>query len=473
MRHETVKRVCLLIVVIVLATALVAIFAACDEQGNYGMSAYELAVSNGFDGTEEEWLASLEGKDGTDGENGINGENGEDRVMSPSELYQEAVANGYTGTYLDFLKEYLSSSSSAITAYATNAALRSAVSVVCTFDYTSTNIFGQTQTGTAKSSGSGVIYKLDKASGSCYIITNYHVVYYKNSNTEDKISDDIKIYLYGYQLSSTSVDYAIEATYVGGSLNYDIAVLKVTNSEILKNSDAVSASVATEVPAVGSTAIAVGNPAGSGISATSGVISVQSEYIQMTGADDQTTVQIRVMRVDTAINSGNSGGGLYNANGELIGIVNAKVNSSSIENIGYAIPVSTAVSVAENILNSAEAGYTGVRKCMLGIETAISESYAKYNEAAYTYDVYEIIKVSSVDETGISSGLLQAGDILKSVTVKSGEASKTVEITRLYVLTELMLDLRVGDTLSLTVDRDGAEVTVEIVMTKECVSAVA
>lgn len=71
MRHETVKRVCLLIVVIVLATALVAIFAACDEQGNYGMSAYELAVSNGFDGTEEEWLASLEGKDGTDGENGI------------------------------------------------------------------------------------------------------------------------------------------------------------------------------------------------------------------------------------------------------------------------------------------------------------------------------------------------------------------------------------------------------------------
>lgn len=102
MRHETVKRVCLLIVVIVLATALVAIFAACDEQGNYGMSAYELAVSNGFDGTEEEWLASLAGKDGTDGENGINGENGEDRVMSPSELYQEAVANGYTGTYLDF-----------------------------------------------------------------------------------------------------------------------------------------------------------------------------------------------------------------------------------------------------------------------------------------------------------------------------------------------------------------------------------
>ena len=377
MQKESFKRIGLLMAVVALAVCLVAVFVACDEQGGYGLSAYELAVANGYEGTEAEWLASLEGADGTNGENGINGEDGADRVLSPAELYQEATANGYTGTYLEFLKEYLSSSSSAITAYATNNALRSAVSVVCTFDYTSTNIFGQTQTGNAKSSGSGVIYKLDKASGSCYIITNYHVVYYKNSNTEDKISDDIKIYLYGYQLSSTSVDYAIEATYVGGSLNYDIAVLKVTNSEILKNSDAVSASVATEVPAVGSTAIAVGNPSGGGISATSGVISVQSEYIQMTGADDQTTVQIRVMRVDTAINSGNSGGGLFNANGELIGIVNAKVNFSSIENIGYAIPVSTAVSVAENIIDGAESGYTSVRKCMLGIETTISESYAK------------------------------------------------------------------------------------------------
>ena len=176
------------------------------------------------------------------------------------------------------------------------------------------------------------------------------------------------------------------------------------------------------------------------------------------------------MRVDTAINSGNSGGGLFNANGELIGIVNAKVNFSSIENIGYAIPVSTAVSVAENIIDGAESGYTSVRKCMLGIETTISESYAKYNETTYTYDVYETVKVNSVDETGISYGLLLKDDVLKSATVNG---SKTVEITRLYVLTELMLDLRVGDTISLTVERNGEEVTVEITMTQECISVVA
>ena len=97
---------------------------------------------------------------------------------------------------------------------------------------------------------------------------------------------------------------------------------------------------------VGSSAIAIGNAQGLGISSTSGVVSVDSEYITMTAADGKTAVAFRVMRVDTAINSGNSGGGMYDDNGNLIGIVNAKIVYDGVENIGYAIPSNGAVSVA-------------------------------------------------------------------------------------------------------------------------------
>lgn len=78
---------------------------------------------------------------------------------------------------------------------------------------------------------------------------------------------------------------------------------------------------------VGDSVIAIGNPNAGGIAVTQGILSMESEYITMTAADNVSTVQIRVMRVDAAINGGNSGGGLFNDSGELIGIVNAKVVS--------------------------------------------------------------------------------------------------------------------------------------------------
>ena len=108
--------------------------------------------------------------------------------------------------------------------YAINSSLRSAVSVYCNFETSSLG-------GSATSAGSGVIYELDGKNGSAFIITNYHVVYESSSKTSNKISDDIFIMLYGMEYS----DYAIPATYVGGSMNYDIAVLYVENSDILKN----------------------------------------------------------------------------------------------------------------------------------------------------------------------------------------------------------------------------------------------
>ena len=106
----------------------------------------------------------------------------------------------------------------------------------------------------------------------------------------------------------------------------------------------------SEMINVGESAIAIGNPEGNGFSTSLGIVSVDSEYIEMTGADGVTNVEFRVMRIDTAVNGGNSGGGLFNSKGELIGIVNAKIQSTTVENIAYAIPSNLAAAVADNII---------------------------------------------------------------------------------------------------------------------------
>ncbi|MBP3369241.1 MAG: hypothetical protein J6L85_00685 [Clostridia bacterium] len=100
--------------------------------------------------------------------------------------------------------------------------LRSAVSIVCNFQATIQQGgwrpgSSSTTTQDYSSAGSGVIYQMDKAEGDAFIITNYHVVYDASSNTENGISDDISVYLYGSEIE----EKAIEATYVGGSLYYD------------------------------------------------------------------------------------------------------------------------------------------------------------------------------------------------------------------------------------------------------------
>ena len=269
------------------------------------------------DGTEQN-LGTVVGDDGKDGKDGIDGTDGKDGALG--ELVVTDEHGGITA--------------------ASAKGLRSAVSIVCNFE-TTVQVGGwypgssYVTTKEYTSKGSGVIYRLDEEEGDAFIITNYHVVFDSSSNSPDGISEDISVYLYG----SETEDGAIAATYVGGSLYYDIAVLRVEDSEMLKGSSACDVSVAdSDDVSVGDTAIAVGNAQGLGISSTSGIVSVDSEYITMTAADDKTKVSFRVMRVDTAINSGNSGGGLYDSEGRLIGIVNAKIVYDGVENIGYAIP---------------------------------------------------------------------------------------------------------------------------------------
>ena len=347
--------------------------------------------------------------------------------------------------------------------YACSKGLRSTVSITCRFEVTVQQGGFRPSYITQEyvSGGSGVIYKLDKESGDAFIITNHHVVYNVSSNSENGISEDISVYLYG----SENENQAIKAEYVGGSLYYDIAVLSVKNSDILKNSDACEVTVAdSDKASVGESAIAIGNARGYGIAASLGIVSVDSEYITMTGADEKTTVTFRALRVDAAINSGNSGGGLFNSKGELIGVVNVRVVSNNAENIGYAIPSNIAVSVADNILDYCYGtDAERIQKAVHGIELTAGTSRAVYDPETGKVSIIETLSVSQIAEGSLSDGILEMGDVLQSATLNGD----TLLLTREYQINDLMLRVRVGDTVSLTILRDGEEMTVQITVTED------
>ena len=403
-------------------------------------SEQNLGVVVGKDGTN-----GVDGKDGADGANGENGTNGSDGSIT------------------------ITTSGSNIPA-ASSKGLRSAVSIVCKFQATVQQGgwrpgSSSTTTKDYSSAGSGVIYQMDTSEGDAFIITNYHVVYDASSNTENGISEDISVYLYGSEIE----EKAIKATYVGGSLYYDIAVLRVEDSEILaaSSASAVTATDSDEI-VVGDGAIAIGNAQGLGISSTSGVISVDSEYITMTAADEKTKVSFRVMRVDTAINSGNSGGGLYDDEGNLIGIVNAKIIYDGVENIGYAIPSNVAVSIAENIIDYCYGTDTErVQRAFLGITVSALDSKAVYDSTTGLISIKETVSVYEVSSDSLADGVLQAGDVLVSANINGN----TTEITRQYHIIDMMLDVRVGDVVTLKILRGGEEMTVSITITEGCLTA--
>ena len=338
---------------------------------------------------------------------------------------------------------------------AASKALLSAVSITCTFKVTVNTIFGTPTTQEVQTAGAGVIYQLDKENGDAYIITNYHVVYYSGANTEDDICDNIKVYLYGQEYEQ----YAIYADYIGGSQNYDIAVLKVKNSNVLRESNAVAAEFSdSNDVCVLDTAIAIGNPAAIGISATVGSINVDSENLTMTSIDGKGRVTLRVMRIDTAINGGNSGGGLFNDTGKLIGIVNAKISDSSIDNIGYAIPSNVAKNVADNIIyyDKQNPDNDCVYRILIGVSVGIASARTEYDTETGKVHKIEDVKIESVTVGGVSDGKLVAGDIVRSVVIDG----ITYEIVRTFNVIDVMLNARATSTVTFNVERNGEMISV-------------
>lgn len=458
----------------VLALTCAAIAAVGFVGCNQIVNAYDIAVKNGFKGTEAEWLASL---------NGTNGEDGSD--LKIQDVYEEAKAAGYEGTFLQFLKEYLSvdiAENNDTETIAKN--VSSVVSVCCAFTTTTTyrgqGWFNGTVTKTvieaSAAAGSGVVIDLDKEQGSALVVTNYHVLYSLGVDTENDISDCIYLYPYGarnlftsggeldqttgkYLLSDVNKDGkvdkndqgdmggdGIKATFVGGAMDYDIALLRVENSEYLKTSAVTRATFGdSDKATVGEKVYAIGNANGMGISVTSGVVSVESETIEMSALDNANEkIYYRVIRTDAAINHGNSGGALFNANGELIGITNAKNVEEETDNMGYALPITQVKNLIENI----RANGGAVQRAMLGVTMRTTASSASFNDSGKLV-ITEEITVESISSGASAEGKLQVGDVVKAF-VKDGE---TTVLTRSHMLNDLLLTVRKGDTITLKVIR--------------------
>ena len=160
---------------------------------------------------------------------------------------------------------------------------------------------------------------------------------------------------------------------------------------------------------------AVGNPESDGLSVTNGVVSVESENITMYLANETTTTSRRVIRIDAAVNSGNSGGGLYNQDGLLIGIVNAKTVDEEVEGMCYAIPINIASAIADKVISTCDGvNTTTISRVYLGINTGIASSVAHYDEETGRLSIVQQIGVSSVSLTGDSYGILKENDIFVS-----------------------------------------------------------
>ena len=289
-----------------------------------------------------------------------------------------------------------------------------------TVDIVSTNVFGQTVTGAA--AGSGFVITEDG-----YILTNYHVI--DGANSIKVTFDNGKEYT---------------ATYVGGEEKNDIAVIKVdatglTPVVIGKSSDML----------VGEQVTTIGNPLGElTFSESTGIISALDRSITMSDGR-----QMNMIQTDCAINSGNSGGPLFNSHGEVIGIVSAKYSSgsnsssASVEGLGFAIPMDDVANMVSDLVKN---GYvTG--KPIMGI------SVADVDESVTSYGVPQgaIIRVVTPDLCGAKAGL-QAGDIVTKID--------NTDVTSASDLTSAIGNYKPGDKVTLTIFRSGETKTVEVTL---------
>ena len=280
-----------------------------------------------------------------------------------------------------------------------------------------TNFWGYTTQSAA--SGSGFILSADG-----YLLTNYHVI---------ESASSIKATLYNGK--------SYDATLIGYDESNDIAVLKIDAEGLtpvtLGDSDNLN---------VGDDVIAIGNPLGElTFSLTSGSVSALNREVTLSS-----NVTMNLIQTDCAINSGNSGGALFNLYGEVVGITNAKYSGSSgsgasIDNIGFAIPINSVRSIVDSII---EKGY--VTKPYIGVMVS------DVGEESTKYGLPEGAAVVSVTEGGPAGKAgIKANDIITEVNGKaiSGKSDLSAVISEHAAGDKLTLSIyRQGETLSVTVE---------------------
>ena len=282
--------------------------------------------------------------------------------------------------------------------------------------YSNWSWFGQRQVESG--AGSGVIISDDG-----YILTCAHVVD-GASNVTVTVGD---------------TDYT--ATVVGSDTASDVAVLKIDaeglTPAVVGDSDAL---------AVGESVMAVGNPLGnlSG-TVTNGIISALNRDVSIQ-SNDGSVLNLTLIQTNASISPGNSGGGLFNMAGELVGIVNAKSEDSGAEGLGFAIPINTAIAIAQDLQ---ENGYVSGRPYLGITYVAVTDESTAQQLGVNAYGIYvvDVVPGSSADKAG-----LQPGD--RIVSIDGSEIASRDDVT------SIIDQHTAGDTISITVARDGQMVTV-------------
>ncbi len=459
MLFNSFKRITAFILCLIL---LIPVLVSCMAQA--GLSAYDIAVKNGFTGSEQEWLESLKGEAG---ENGADGKDGEDFSLleaSFETLYAAAVSQGYTGTAEEYKRDVLGIDNDDDLVRTINSSALSVVSVLSYFNY---RVQGASFSNTSKggSAASGFIYKLDKAKGDAYIITNYHAVY--DSTSKEKLSEEVYVRLYGLE----QTELQIPAEYVGGTATFDIAVLKVTDSDLIKNGNvaAIQPRSSSGVK-LGETVFTVGNAKSMGLAASVGTVSMDSMELEVDRADNNGKVVMRLLRTDAPLNHGNSGGALFDKNGKVLGVVVAKNIDAQVEGIGYIIPSDIAFRAADNIIHSKETyGVSNIKKCLLGITVTYEDPYTVIDPDTGAVYRKENVVVKDIVASSAATGKVFIDDIIISLAL-NGE---TVMADRVHNIVDFMLGVHVGDTVTVTLIRDGKEMNVDITFTESSVSDIA
>ena len=321
----------------------------------------------------------------------------------------------------------------------------------------------------ASSSGSSLTTEqvADLVSPSVVVITTEQVVYsqwswYGQNQVESGACSGVIISSDGYILTCAHVvdgastitvtigDKDYTATLVGEDTTSDIAVIKIDADGLtpatVGNSDSLK---------VGQSVMAVGNPLGElGGTVTGGMISALNRSVTIQGSSSVNTMSL--IQMDASVSPGNSGGGLFNMNGELVGIVNAKSSSSDAEGLGFAIPINDAIKVAQELL---ENGYVTGRPYLGITYLAVTDAQTASQLGVNAYGVYvvEVVKGGPAEKAG-----LQAGDRIVSVD--------GTEIASKDDLGTLMQKHTAGDTLSITIARDGQMQTVNVTLGEKTAS---
>ena len=398
-------------------------------------------------------------------------------------LYEKYIEEtGEDISYSEFLEKFLTLNTDD-TSKVTNLCLLSSMKIYAQFveSYEVGGFFNpQIYYDHAIYTGGAVIYSMDEgAGGYTYIVTNYHVTYDSKAvpqlNNGSKLPVKIYGYLYGSEGAPAAVrdengnvtadengytsydggEYAIDLEYVGGSIDNDIAVLRAKTADIKAvNEDACEVTIADEYH-VGETAIAIGNPDDGGISVTRGVISTVNEDILLDIDGDNNYTAYRSVRIDTALYQGNSGGGLFNCEGELIGITNA--GSGQEENINYAVPLEVVTGVANNIIyyaNDGDENTVDGYDVTFGFTTSTSGSRYVYDVELGYGEVMENITVEEVSAGSLAEQMgLKSGDVLKAIVVNG----KQTDLLRSYDISDMSFTLRPDDEIAFVVERDGEQ----------------